>query len=137
MDRTGRTLWSSPSPGVALSGPFPDPGRRNSESSGGGLTRWTAALCRRTAGLRGRGVPGDLSHPPGQGAHELALLGKGRALGDLHVLADASELGELLLRQPVEKWGALECLDLGVLTEEPHRGLTYPGEVAESSCVEV
>src|SRR5918999_1333624 len=196
MDRTGRTLWSSPSPGVALSGPFPDPGWRNSESSGGGLTRWTAALCRRTAGLRGRGVPGDLSHPPGEGAHdlaldlgvlleqvmevlarededaqrrlgsdgggawnlldkgdladevagaaradaaalaldlglalddheelmtELALLGQGGALGNLQVLADASELGELLFRQPLEQWGPLECLDLGVLTEEPHR----------------
>src|SRR5918992_2657190 len=212
MDRTGRTLWSSPSPGIALSGPFPDPGWRNSESSGGGLTRWTAALGRRTAGLRGRGVPGDLSHPPGQGAHDLALdlgvlleqvmevlarenedaqrrlggdgggprnlldkgdladevagaagadtaalaldlgvalddheelvtdlalPGEGGALGDLHVLTHASQLGELLLRQPLEQRGALECLDLGVLTEEPHRRLTYPGAVAESSGIEL
>src|SRR5918999_3286537 len=68
---------------------------------------------------------------------DLALPGEGGALGDLHVLTHASQLGELLLRQPLEQRGALECLDLGVLTEEPHRRLTYPGAVAESSGVEI
>src|SRR5918999_966578 len=68
---------------------------------------------------------------------DLALPGEGGALGDLHVLTYASQLGELLLRQPLEQRGALECLDLGVLTEEPHRRLTYPGAVAESSGVEI
>src|SRR5918999_96008 len=196
MDRTGRTLWSSPSPRGCPVGPLPGPRlakqrvvrRRTGETDG----RFRPPNGR----LGGRRVPGHLGHPPGEGAHdlaldlgvlleqvmevlarededaqrrlgsdsggawnlldkgdladevagaagpdtaalaldlglavddheelvtELALLGEGGALRDLHVLADASELGELLLRQTLEQWGALECLDLGVLTEEPHR----------------
>src|ERR687895_2330525 len=212
MDRTGRTLWSSPSPRVALSGLFPDPGWRNSESSGGEPARWTAGFGRRTAGLGGRRVLGELGEPPRQRAQdlpldlgvlleqvmevfarqdedaqrrlggdgggaghlleegeladevagaagaeaaalaldlgvafhdheelvtELALLGEGGARGDLHVLADARQLGELLLRESLEQRCPPECLDLGVLTEEPHRRLPYSRAVAESSGVEM
>ena len=41
---------------------------------------------------------------------------------DLEVLGDPRELGQLLLRQPLEERRALEGLDLHVLAEQTHRG---------------
>ena len=55
-------------------------------------------------------------------ATDLPLAAEHRSRLDLEVVGDTCELGQLLLRQPLEERRPLEGLDLHVLAEQAHRG---------------
>src|SRR5918992_2495941 len=116
MDRTGRTLWSSPSPRGCPVGPLPGP-RLAKQRVVRRRTGETDGRFRRPNGrLGGRRVFGDLGHPPGEGAHDLAL--------DLGVLLE--QVMEVLAREDEDAQrrlggdggGARNLVDQGDLADE-------------------